>query len=169
LKTSSAGRLFDAVAAVLGVRDTTTYEGQAAVELEQRVDAGERSAYPVTVTGDGVVAGGELVRAAADDLRAGVDVGRIAARVHHGLADATVRAVVAAAGAHGVTTAALSGGVFVNLVLLERVRAGLEAAGLRVLVHTRVPCTDGGISLGQAAVAACSPLPMTEVDPCSGS
>jgi hydrogenase maturation protein HypF len=156
LRTSSAGRLFDAVAAVLGVRDTTTYEGQAAIELEQRVDPGERSVYPVTVTGDGVVAVGELVTAAADDFGAGVDVGRIAARFHFGLADATVRAAVAAAGAHGVTTAALSGGVFVNLVLLERVRAGLEAAGLRVLVHTSVPCTDGGISLGQAAVAGCA-------------
>ncbi len=163
LRTSSAGRLFDAVAAVLGVRDTTTYEGQAAVELEQRVDPDERSAYPVTISDDGVVAAGELVAAVAEDLRAGVDVGRIAARFHHGLADATVRAVVAAAGGHGVTTAALSGGVFVNLVLLERVRAGLEAAGLRVLVHERVPCTDGGISLGQAAVAACTPT-TTEVD-----
>ena len=162
LVTSSAGRLFDAVAALLGVRDTTTYEGQAAVELEQRVDPAERSAYPVRIH-EGVMEVGELVAAAAADLRGGVDVGRIAARFHHGLADATVRAVVAAAREHGVTTAALSGGVFVNLVLLDRVRAGLEAAGLRVLVHERVPCTDGGISLGQAAVAACAPT-TTEVD-----
>ncbi|WP_328307628.1 carbamoyltransferase HypF [Actinomycetospora sp. NBC_00405] len=168
LRTSSAGRLFDAVAAVLGVRDTTTYEGQAAMELEQYVDPAERSAYSVGEAVDGVIPAGDLVAAAVADVRTGVDRGRIAARFHHGLADATVRAAVAAAAEHGVTTAALSGGVFVNLVLLERVRAGLEAAGLSVLVHERVPCTDGGLSLGQAAVAACAPAPtapsLTEVD-----
>ena len=151
--TSSVGRLFDAVAALLGVRDTVTYEGQAAIELEQRVDVREAGSYPMGLTA-GVLSGTDLVRAAAEDLRAGVDVGRIAARFHHGLADATVHAVAAAAGERGVGTAALSGGVFVNEVLLERVRAGLEAVGLEVLVPSRVPCNDGGISLGQAAVAA---------------
>jgi len=150
--TSSVGRLFDAVSALLGVRDTVTYEGQAAIELEQRVDPDERGTYPVTA-GD-VLAGGELVAAVVEDLAAGVATGRIAARFHHGLADATVAAVARLAGEHGVGTAALSGGVFVNAVLLERVRAGLEAAGLRVLVPTRVPCTDGGIALGQVAVCA---------------
>jgi hydrogenase maturation protein HypF len=159
--TSSVGRLFDAVSALLGVRDVVTYEGQAAVELEQRVDPDERGAYPVTA-GD-VLPGGELVAAVAEDLAAGVDTGRIAARFHHGLADATVAAVARLAGEHGTRTAALSGGVFVNAVLLERVRAGLEAHGLTVLVPTRVPCTDGGISLGQAAVAACAAT-TTEVD-----
>jgi hydrogenase maturation protein HypF len=150
--TSSVGRLFDAVSALLGVRDVVTYEGQAAVELEQRVDPDERGAYPVTA-GD-VLPAGELVAAVAEDLAAGVDAGRIAARFHHGLADATVAAVARLAGEHGTPTAALSGGVFVNAVLLERVRAGLEAHGLTVLVPTRVPCTDGGIALGQVAVAA---------------
>jgi len=154
MATSSAGRLFDAVAALVGIRDTTTYEGQAAVELEQRVDPDERASYAVSAGHGGVLPAGELVAAVVDDVRAGVDAGRIAARFHHGLADATVRAAAASAGEHGVTTAALSGGVFVNALLLERVRAGLEHAGLRVLVHERVPCTDGGISLGQAAVAA---------------
>jgi hydrogenase maturation protein HypF len=151
--TSSVGRLFDAVAALVGVRDVVTYEGQAAIELEQRVDPGERGGYPVRSDG-GLIAGVDLLRAAAEDLRRGVEVGRIAARFHHGLADATVRAAAAAAGERGVRTAVLSGGVFVNEVLLERVRAGLEARGLEVLVPTRVPCNDGGISLGQAAVAA---------------
>ncbi|HEY2192857.1 MAG TPA: carbamoyltransferase HypF [Actinomycetospora sp.] len=151
--TSSAGRLFDAVAALVGVRDTVSYEGQAAIELEQRVDPGETGAYPAGVAG-GVIAGADLVRAAAEDLRGGVEVGRIAARFHHGLADVTVRAAGTAAAAHGVSTAVLSGGVFVNEVLLERVRSGLEALGLDVLVPARVPCNDGGISLGQAAVAA---------------
>lgn len=150
--TSSVGRLFDAVSALLGVRDTVTYEGQAAVELEQRADPTERGSYALAA--GPVIDGGALVGAALHDLRRGVDPGRIATRFHHGLADATVAAVVALAAAHGVTTAALSGGVFVNALLLERVRAGLEAAGLRVLVPTRAPCTDGGIALGQVAVAA---------------
>ncbi|MDD7937622.1 carbamoyltransferase HypF [Actinomycetospora lutea] len=162
LVTSSAGRLFDAVAALLGVRDTTTHEGQAAVELEQWVDPDERSAYPVPAARAGVLAVDALIAGVVEDLRAGIDPGRIAARFHHGLADATVAAAAAAAQEHGVGTAALSGGVFVNLVLLERVRAGLEAAGLRVLVHERVPCTDGGISLGQVAVAASRTSPEGE-------
>lgn len=151
--TSSAGRLFDAVAALVGVRDAVTYEGQAAAELEQRVDPDERGSYPAGAH-DGVLRVGDLVGGVLADLRAGVAVGRIAARFHHGLADATVRAVVARAEEHGVGTAALSGGVFVNRVLLERTRDGLETAGLRVLVHSRVPCNDGGLSLGQVAVAA---------------
>lgn len=168
LRTSSAGRLFDAVAAVLGVRDTTTYEGQAAVELEQYVDPAERDAYPVGDAVDGVIPVGDLVAAAVADVRAGVDRGRIAARFHHGLADATVRATVAAASERGVTTAALSGRVFLNLVLLERVRAGLEAAGLRVLVHERVPCTDGGLALGQAANRRGSKYPVNARRRCRG-
>ena len=157
--TSSVGRLFDAVSALLGVRDTVTYEGQAAVELEQRVDPAERSAYPTRPaaddgTGDRILPAGDLVAAVAEDLRAGVDVGRIAARFHHGLADATVSLVARLAAEHGVGTAALSGGVFVNAVLLHRVRTGLEDAGLRVLTHARVPCNDGGVSFGQVAVCA---------------
>ena len=112
------------------------------------------SAAPTPSRAGDVLPGGELVAAVVEDLAAGVATGRIAARFHHGLADATVAAVARLAGEHGVGTAALSGGVFVNAVLLERVRAGLEAAGLRVLVPTRVPCTDGGIALGQVAVCA---------------
>ena len=96
----------------------------------------------------GVLSGTDLVGAAAEDLRAGVTVGRIAARFHHGLADATVRAVASTARRARDRDGGASGGVFVNEVLLERVRAGLEAAGLEVLVPSRVPCNDGGISSG---------------------
>ncbi|HEV8625009.1 MAG TPA: carbamoyltransferase HypF, partial [Acidimicrobiia bacterium] len=153
--TSSAGRLFDAVAALVGVRDTVNYEGQAAIELEQRADPAEAGAYPMAVA-DGPplrLAGHDLVRAAAEDLAAGVPVPTIAARFHNGLTVAVVDVCVRLGEAHGLTTVALSGGVFQNLLLLGRVIDGLEGRGLRVLVHSRVPPNDGGISLGQAAVA----------------
>ncbi|MCG5218654.1 carbamoyltransferase HypF [Streptosporangium sp. KLBMP 9127] len=153
--TSSAGRLFDAVAALLGVRDTVTYEGQAAMDLEQHADPRTRDGYPAGVTDASpvVIRSTDLVRAAVADLRRGVPTGVIAARVHHGLATALVTAVCRIAAASGLGTVALSGGVFGNMLLLGAVVDGLERHGLRVLVHRRVPCNDGGISLGQAAVA----------------
>ncbi len=151
--TTSAGRLFDAVSALAGVRDAVNYEGQAAVELEQRVDPAEPGAYPARVRGDPlVIHGTDLVRAVLDDLRAGVGVERVAARFHNGLAAAVVAAVVAVRDSTGLGTVALSGGVFQNVVLLTRLVTMLEDRGLRVLTHSRVPPNDGGISLGQAVV-----------------
>jgi hydrogenase maturation protein HypF len=155
--TSSAGRLFDAVAAILGVRDTVNYEGQAAVELEQLADPGEAAAYPARVTrADGEplrLSGADLVRAVVEDLSAGVAPALIAARFHNGLAAATVAACDALREETGLGTVALSGGVFQNMLLLERTVADLEARGFRVLTHSRVPPNDAGISLGQAAIA----------------
>jgi hydrogenase maturation protein HypF len=151
--TSSAGRLFDAVAALLGLRDTINYEGQAAIELEQHADPAERGAYPASIS-RGVVAGADLVRAAAEDLLAGTEPALIAARFHNGLVDAIARNCVALREATGVATMALSGGVFQNLLLLTRTGQRLRDAGFRVLTHSRVPTNDGGISLGQVAVAS---------------
>ncbi|HKS51061.1 MAG TPA: carbamoyltransferase HypF [Pseudonocardiaceae bacterium] len=154
--TSSAGRLFDAVAAILGIRDSINYEGQAAVELEQRADLTESGSYGATIS-DGAVLqlhGVDLVRAAVTDLQAGVASEAIATRFHHGLADAIVRICVMLRETTGVNVAALSGGVFQNLLLLERTVAGLEQAGFDVLTHHRVPPNDAGISLGQVVVAA---------------
>lgn len=154
--TTSVGRLFDAVAALVGVRDTVTYEGQAAVELEQFVDPHEQRAYSATIDGHAtfIVRGSDLVASALSDLRHGVEANRIAARFHLGLADITVAAVDRIRQAGGPSTVALSGGVFMNKVLLVRVIQGLEQQGFRVLRHRRVPPNDGCISLGQAAVAA---------------
>jgi hydrogenase maturation protein HypF len=157
--TSSAGRLFDAVSAILGVRDRVNYEGQAAVELEQLADPAEAAAYPARVGGATdddaplVVGGSDLVRAVVEDLGSGVPAPLIAARFHNGLASATVAACRAVRDATGLEAVALSGGVFQNLLLLERTVARLELQGFRVLVHSRVPPNDAGISLGQAAVA----------------
>lgn len=153
--TSSAGRLFDAVAAILGIRDRINYEGQAAIELEQRTDPIEPAAYPVSIQGDHPfrVHGHDLVHAVVDDLRAGVPLPIIAGRFHNGVAAAIVAACEHSRDQTGLETVALSGGVFQNLLLLQRVVIRLENDGFTVLLHSRVPPNDGGISLGQAAVA----------------
>ena len=154
--TSSAGRLLDAVAALLGVRDFINYEGQAAVELEQLAATTRHDPYPAAIT-DGhplIVAGCDLVRAAAADLLAGVPREVIAARFHHGVAAVIGEACGLLRDRSGLGTVALSGGVFQNLLLLGTVVDLLESSGFRVLTHSRVPPNDGGISLGQAVVAA---------------
>jgi hydrogenase maturation protein HypF len=153
--TSSAGRLFDAVSAVLGVRDRVNYEGQAAIELEQRADPAETSSYPASIEGDRPfrVRGHDLVHAVVDDLRAGVPLPIIAGRFHNGVAAAIVAACEMVRGQTGLGTVALSGGVFQNLLLLHRVVGRLGNGGFTVLLHSRVPPNDGGISFGQAAVA----------------
>ncbi len=153
--TSSAGRLFDAAASILGVRDAINYEGQAAVELEQLADPWETGAYPAGLeTGHPFqVRGGDLVHAVIADLAAGTPREIIAARFHHGVATAIEAGCLLLRDRHGLGTAALSGGVFQNLLLLRETVSRLEARGFRVLVHSRVPCNDGGISLGQAVVA----------------
>jgi hydrogenase maturation protein HypF len=154
--TSSAGRLFDAVAAILAVRDAINYEGQAAVELEQLADPAERGAYQAGIAaGDPLrIAGRDLVRAVAEDLAAGTSRSVIAARFHNGVADLITEGCLLLRERHGLSTVALSGGVFQNLLLLHATVSRLEARGFGVLVHSRVPCNDGGISLGQAVVAA---------------
>jgi hydrogenase maturation protein HypF len=154
--TSSAGRLFDAAASILGVRDAINYEGQAAVELEQLADPAETGAYPAGIEAGEVfsVRGGDLVRAMVDDLAAGTAPQIIAARFHNGVAAVIEAGCVLLRERHGLGTVALSGGVFQNLLLLRATVSRLEARGFGVLLHSRVPCNDGGISLGQAVVAA---------------
>ena len=150
--TSSAGRLFDAAAALLGVREEITYEGQAAIELEHLADTAETGTYAVPVDGSGVVQVGHLVRAVTEDLLREVSVPVIAARFHNALAGIVVGACHTLREQHSLSTVALSGGVFQNALLLTRCLDGLEAAGFSVLTHRHVPPNDGGISLGQAAV-----------------
>jgi hydrogenase maturation protein HypF len=145
--TTSMGRLFDAVAALCGIRDRVTYEGQAAIELEAAADPLERAAYPLPVGPALVLDARPAIVAVHDDLARGVDVARISARFHNAVADATADACRD----HPVVV--LSGGVFQNALLLERTIAALGPA--RVLTPRRLPCNDGAISYGQAAVATC--------------
>ena len=156
--TSSIGRLFDAVAALCGVRAEVTYEGQAAVELEAVADPLETGAYPLPVPG---AEGGALVldaratvRAVVRDLGDGLPVSRVAARFHNGLAAATASACEMAAERTGARTVVLSGGVFQNRTLLASTAGLLRESGLRVLIPERLPPNDGGIAFGQLAVAA---------------
>jgi hydrogenase maturation protein HypF len=157
--TSSCGRLFDAVAALLGVRDSINYEGQAAVELEQLAVSTPQAGYPARITPGPplTVAGPDLVRAAAEDLLEGVPPAVASARFHYGVAAMIGRVCQRLRESSGLGTVALSGGVFQNLLLLGPTVDVLERAGFRVLTHARVPPNDGGISLGQAAVAAAQP------------
>jgi hydrogenase maturation protein HypF len=154
--TSSMGRLFDAAAALLGVRDVVTYEGQAAIELEQLTDPDESGAYQAgfTEAGKGFeLRVTDLVRAIVDDLLACVPPPVIAARFHNGVARVIADGCRLARERVGLETVALSGGVFQNVRLLDRAVDLLEADGFAVLRHRQVPCNDGGISLGQAVVA----------------
>jgi hydrogenase maturation protein HypF len=155
--TSSMGRLFDAVAALTGVRAEVEYEGQAAIELEAACDSSEQGSYPITVTDDSeslVIDPRETIRAVAADVVAGEATGAIARRFHRAITDGTTQACVRLAGALGTDLVVLSGGVFQNRLLVECVANGLTGAGLRVLVPERLPAGDGGISYGQAAVVA---------------
>ena len=104
------------------------------------------------------IRGADLVRAVVEDLRGGTPVPIVAARFHNGLARVIVEVCHALRGRHRLSTVALSGGVFQNALLTERTVRGLEKIGFRVLTHTRVPCNDGGISFGQAVVAAARDL-----------
>jgi hydrogenase maturation protein HypF len=157
--TTSAGRLFDAVSALCGLRPRVTYEGQAAIELEAAADPSERAGYTLSLLAEGtdrpmVLDARETVGAVVRDLATGTAAGLVSARFHNALADATADAVRRVAEERGVSVAVLSGGVFQNRLLLERAAARLSRAGLEVLVPERLPPGDGGISYGQAAVAA---------------
>jgi hydrogenase maturation protein HypF len=151
--TTSVGRLFDAVAALCGLRLEVSYEGQAAMELEAACDASEAGAYPLESVA-GVLDARETVLAVDRDVSRGLGTGVIAARFHHALADATADDCARLAADRGLDAVVLSGGAFQNRRLLERTADRLTRAGLRVLVPERLPPNDGGISFGQAAVAA---------------
>ena len=151
--TTSAGRLFDGVAALLGLGDRASFEGQAAAALEHAADgAAVERPYDLPLTADtpAVLDWGPLVRAVRADAAAGVAVAEIAAGFHAALA----RAIVAVARRAGARRVALTGGCFQNRRLTERATDELTAAGIEVLRHRRVPPNDGGLALGQAAWAA---------------
>jgi hydrogenase maturation protein HypF len=162
--SSSCGRLFDAVAAAVGVCfERVNYEGQAAMEFEALVDRDERVAYPFSVGQPGCtdlpyVEPRPMWQALLGDLRDGTPVPVIAARFHNGLASAIARMIDRLRRQRPdlarVPGVALSGGVVQNRVLLELLIDRLEAMGLRVLTHAAVPANDGGLALGQAVIAA---------------
>lgn len=162
-QASSAGRLFDAVAACLGIhRDAVASEGEAAIELERMATAAmaqvSDAAYPFSIEasadGPSRLAWRPLWHALLTDMSAGVDAGRMAAMFHNTLVAAIAELGLQLCRRHRLTTVALSGGVFQNRLLRHGVCRALESGGLAVLVPERAPAHDGGLALGQAAVAA---------------
>jgi hydrogenase maturation protein HypF len=154
--TSSAGRLFDAVASLAGIRHRTSFEGQAAMELEYAAHrwSGTRRSYPCRViepeNGPWMVDWGETLRALMDDRAGGAQPAAVAAAFHHTVID-MIAAVVERANAERVV---LSGGCFQNLILLEGVIERLQRMDRKPYWHQRIAPNDGGIALGQIAVAA---------------
>jgi hydrogenase maturation protein HypF len=154
--TSSAGRLFDAIAALLGLRDEVQYEGQAAVELEMLAEDMPIEAYSFGLRCDRrpmVVETKAMIRGVVDDLLSGEPAPRIAAKFHTTLAEIVLVVCGHIRELTSLGQVALSGGVFQNIHLLTLVVSRLMAHGFEVYTHRRVPPNDGGISLGQAAVA----------------
>jgi hydrogenase maturation protein HypF len=156
--TSSIGRLFDAVSALCGVCLEATYEGQAAIELEMLADPTEDALYdwPLGDPADGnpwALDPAPLIRAIVTDVSAAVAVARIAARFHNTLAQMVTDVCRCLRQSTGIGEVALSGGVWQNVTLLQQTRARLHAAGFTVYIHRLVPPNDGGLALGQAAVA----------------
>jgi hydrogenase maturation protein HypF len=155
---SSMGRLFDAVASLLGVRHRIDYEGQAAIELEVLADSASTHAEQLRmdVRTDGVIDPAGMVRAMVSALRAGVEPAALAACFHRAVADAVLQVVSLVAGE--VRMVGLTGGVFQNVLLLRECRHRLQQAGFEVLTHHAVPPNDGGLALGQAAVCMLTAL-----------
>jgi hydrogenase maturation protein HypF len=157
--TTSAGRLFDGIAALLDLHQQVSFEGQAAMALEFAADDVEPGTYPLPISGSGASQDASLpiqldwtplVREIVADLRRGVCAHIIAARFHNTLAES----IAAVAKRIGAPRVALSGGCFQNRLLTERAASRLRSDGFEVLLHRQVPPNDGGISLGQIAVAA---------------
>ena len=150
--SSGAGRLFDAVASLLGLAHVNTYEGEAAMALEARAVPDVADHYPYDLSGEGPVEidFSEAIRGVLNDLRKNRDKGIIAAGFHNTVARAVVHMARSIHAKTGLRDVALSGGVFQNRVLLGLVMDGLIQSGLTPHTNTKVPCNDGGISLGQA-------------------
>ena len=151
--TSSMGRLFDAAAALAGVRQKVNYEGQAAIEFEALADSAEAGIYSFGVE-SGLVGVRGVVEALVKDAAAGIPIQKISARFHNGLAESVRETVGKISLETGLGAVVLSGGVWQNITLLRRTLALLGKVGFKVYIHREVPTNDGGLSLGQAAIAA---------------
>jgi hydrogenase maturation protein HypF len=151
--TSSLGRLFDAVAALSGIRQIVNYEAQAAMEFEAILNPSESSSYHFGLQ-DGNVETRELLRNLLADILSGVSIPVISARFHNGLAELSYQVCAEIRRKKGINEVALSGGVWQNMALLERATRRLRKEGFVVYIHHQVPANDGGLSLGQAIVGS---------------
>ncbi|MEG1810351.1 MAG: carbamoyltransferase HypF [Clostridia bacterium] len=155
--TCGMGRLFDAVAAIAGIRTHASYEGQAAIELEKALDTSANGTYDIALVHEGdmlLFDWRPLIRAALYDAEHGCTASAISVRMHRALVKLIVDICVNVRAAHGIDTIALSGGVFQNAYLLENAFKQLKLMGFKVYTNGMLPANDGGISYGQAAAAA---------------
>ena len=153
-QTSSMGRLFDALSSLLGLRNSVNYEGQAAIELEAVADRGLREIYEFEIDADGKLVKAErVIRCAVEDLLNGVSPQEVSAKFHLGVAHLIAAIARRLRDERRLDRVVLSGGVFQNVFLLDGACRMLRDDGFEVFTHHRVPTNDGGISLGQAAVA----------------
>jgi hydrogenase maturation protein HypF len=160
--TSSCGRLFDAVASIIGLRQVVSFEGQAAMELEMLADPGQTTAYPCSLSrqdGQIICDPALMIEAIVNDHLSAVGAERIAGRFHLSLAVMIEEACAELHKQTGLAKVVLSGGVFQNCLLTGMVVSRLEKSGLTVLTHSLVPPNDGGLALGQAVVAASQVFP----------
>lgn len=148
------GRLFDAVACLTGIRNEVTYEAQAAMELEvlSRPYLSEAGPYPIEIQ-EGVICLAELLKQVIADVRDHQPAGSIGARFHHTLCALGLELSKRLRLQTGIREVALSGGVWQNQILLDLTRAVLSNEGFTVYTHRQTPANDGGLALGQAAVA----------------
>jgi hydrogenase maturation protein HypF len=156
-RTSSCGRLFDAVAALVGLRGTVNFEAQAAVELEMAArDSGSEAAYPLDLNLHGAIwqiGTKSLFEWLVRDVRKQTNVAEISRKFHNGLALVLVEAAERIRERTKLNRVCLSGGCFLNALLLETMIAEMKERSFEVFFHTEVPAGDGGISLGQAVIA----------------
>jgi hydrogenase maturation protein HypF len=153
VQTSSCGRLFDAAASIIGLRQETNYEGQAAIELEMAAADGIEESYPFDVTGEEVDMR-PMIEALVRDVTAGAARAVVAARFHNTVADMIVEVCRRIRREDGMRRVCLSGGTFQNFTLLRRALSGMRRQGFEVFLHAETPPNDGGLSLGQAVIAA---------------
>jgi hydrogenase maturation protein HypF len=156
-RTSSMGRLFDAIAAIIGIRYRVAYEGQAALELEMLADHGECEGYPfewLSEDGSHQILPHPIIQGVVRDMEKGVSPAVISARFHRTVINMTAALCRAIRQDSGLNRVALSGGVFQNAMLLKGLIRELSADRFEVFSHSQVPSNDGGISLGQAVCAA---------------
>jgi len=151
--TSSMGRLFDAVTALLNLRNTVNYEGQAAIALEMIAAKNTANTYEFELSENGIIKAEGIIKNAVEDLLGGVSAAQVSASFHLAVVNLIANVARQMRDERHINRVALSGGVFQNMFLLERVYNLLASEGFEVLTHHRVPANDGGISLGQAAVA----------------
>lgn len=153
--TSSCGRLFDAISALLNIKPTVAFEAQAAIALQMEADEEEEGIYheALDIEGTGPISIKPLLETILKEIRNNIPRRKIAGRFHNTLAEMFTRAAVVARKSNGINLVGLSGGVYQNTLFSRRIETALQREGFKVITHGQVPPNDGGISLGQIVIA----------------